>query len=114
MISRFIGQEAKANSRRKKKRPWKQVVAIGLARARKEGLLVAKPSAIPIGSSYNGPRMSISKKERSHPTTPTGEGKGRKQAAYGRQQAIYSHHGVKRYDHSARKIGKQYYHPRSK
>lgn len=63
MISRFIGQEAKANARRKKKRPWKQVVAIGLARARKEGLLVAKPSAIPRGSSYSGSRMSISKKE---------------------------------------------------
>lgn len=66
MISRFIGEEAKANSRRKKKRPWKQVVAIGLARARKEGLLVAKPSAIPVGSSYSGYRMTIGKSKTSH------------------------------------------------
>lgn len=57
-IGKYIADEATANRTRRKKRPWKQVVAIGLARARKAGI-----------------------------TVPTGEGRGKRLAAGGRRQA---------------------------
>lgn len=57
-VGKYIAEEARSNAHKKHKRSWNQVVAIGFARARKAGIPV-----------------------------PTGKGRGRKLAAYGRQQA---------------------------